>query len=76
MAAQLVTLRGSGQNHLSGAGRACDQGFFRLPGEAGLRDCTAEALRAQSKDCLIKNKSKLYELCAAAVNALVTVNPE
>jgi hypothetical protein len=41
---------------------------FRLPCEAGLGDCTAEARRTQSKEFLIEKYSELCELCASVVN--------
>jgi hypothetical protein len=41
---------------------------IRVRGEEGLGDCTAKALRAQSKEFLIKKYSDLCELCASAVN--------
>ena len=47
---------------------------FRMvnPGNAisaqRLGDCTAEALRARSKEFLIKKYSELCELCASVVN--------
>jgi hypothetical protein len=43
-------------------------GYFGFS-EAGLRDCTAEALRAQSKPVLYSKFSELSELCASAVSA-------
>jgi hypothetical protein len=35
----------------------------------GLGNCTAEALRARSKEFLIKKFAELCELCASVVNA-------
>jgi hypothetical protein len=35
--------------------------------DAGLGDCTAEALRSQSKEFLIKKYSDLWELCVSVV---------
>jgi len=44
-------------------------GVFRLwCGKQGLGYCTAEALRARSKEFLIKKYSELCELCASVVN--------
>jgi hypothetical protein len=45
--------------------------FFRLLCEAGLGNCTAEALRAQRKESLIKIFSELCELRVSAVKSLL-----
>ncbi|MBM2802796.1 MAG: hypothetical protein HW419_689 [Deltaproteobacteria bacterium] len=42
--------------------------FVRLPCEAGLGVCTAEARRARSKEFLINKYSELCELCVSVVN--------